>query len=55
MISDHEADPRKVDDEFPRRWAAEQATGRDGLAMGNEVEATEAEGEDDHGEFLALM
>ena len=54
VIGHHEADPRKVDDDLTRRWAAEQATGRDGLALGDELEATEAEGEDDHGVFLAL-
>lgn len=51
----HEADPRKVDDGLPRRWAAEQATGTDGFALGDELEATEVEGEDDHAVFLALM
>jgi hypothetical protein len=55
VIGEHETDPRKVDDDFSRRWAAEQATGRDGLTLGDELEATETECEDDHGVFLALM
>lgn len=55
VIGDHEADPRKVDGELSRRWAAEQLTGRHGLALGDELEATEAEGEDDHRVFLVLM
>ena len=55
VIGHHQADPRKVDDELSRRWAAEQVTGRDGLALSDELEATEAEVEEDQGVFLALM
>jgi hypothetical protein len=52
VISGREADHRKIDSDLSGRWAAEQAKGRDGLALGDELETTEAEGEDDHRVFL---
>lgn len=54
-MGQHEADPRKVDDDFPRCRAVEQARTRVGLTLSEDREATEAYVEDDHEEFLALM